>query len=235
MILNSSSMKDKWEVLLDNEHTREKTLEGTKEFYNVWAKEYDDTMYKWGMNTYINTSIILMGYAAWPLITGTNLRVLDLGCGTGLLGDAIRKFDITPFLCGYDSIKITGIDISTESLKIADKKSVYDELIFNDIHDALTNDLNDSSFDVICAITVLGYLDFQVFYEESRRVVKDSGIIIFTCKLNSPTIDFITRQYNMGYIRSLKLSQTSVYPNNPMYSGKYSYICVAQIHKANTC
>ena len=57
--------------------------------------------------------------------TNSNLlgSISDLGCGTGLLGEEIKKF------CGY----LEGVDISRKMLNEAEKKDVYDELIKQDI------------------------------------------------------------------------------------------------------
>ena len=225
--------KDKWKIALAEEQNCGKTRDAALKLYNEWGNEFDVTMREWGTNIYAETCSILMECIVWEQITGSHMRVLDLGCGSGLLAESIRKEEMSRIFCCVPSINIIGVDISTEMLKVAVQKSVYDECILNDIQSSLTA-FADASFDVICAIMVLGYVDFHKFYEESRRVTKDSGFIIFTCYENSPNLDFIAEEHELGNIRLIKVTEpASVYPNNPEYVKKLSCICAAQICKSS--
>ncbi|MBQ8481908.1 MAG: tetratricopeptide repeat protein [Alphaproteobacteria bacterium] len=72
-------------------------------------------------------------------------KILDLGCGTGLLGTKIKT----------DENKIIGIDISANMLKIAAEKNVYEQLENCNISEYLQNKHPD--FDCVIAADVFCY------------------------------------------------------------------------------
>ncbi|MBF0193601.1 MAG: tetratricopeptide repeat protein [Magnetococcales bacterium] len=72
--------------------------------------------------------------------------VLDIGCGTGLMGVEVR--DIAE--------KLIGIDLSENMISLAKKKSVYDDLYVDDIIDRMQS-LN-SNFELILASDVFVYI-----------------------------------------------------------------------------
>ena len=88
--------------------------ENSLEVYEDWATTYEKTM----VNEY--------GYIAPQIAVdvlekckvGKNHNILDLGCGTGLVGTEL-------FSRGYTVID--GVDISREMLKEARSKSIYRE------------------------------------------------------------------------------------------------------------
>jgi len=74
-------------------------------------------------------------------------RLLDLGCGTGLIGEAFKNSSAT----------IHGIDLSSSMIEIAHNKEIYDQLITGDIHAAL-GDLEKASYDLLIAADVFTYV-----------------------------------------------------------------------------
>jgi len=72
-------------------------------------------------------------------------RALDLGCGTGLMGERLR--DIAD--------RLEGRDISAAMLKKAEAKGVYDRLVKSDLQ---TLDLPEESADLITAADVFMYV-----------------------------------------------------------------------------
>ena len=72
-------------------------------------------------------------------------RIADLGCGSGLIGQAVKT----------DQNYLIGVDISSKMLQQAKAKQVYDELIKEDI---LTFLHRRFDFDWVLAIDVAGYL-----------------------------------------------------------------------------
>jgi predicted TPR repeat methyltransferase len=74
-------------------------------------------------------------------------RVLDLGCGTGLMGAAIRD------LAG----ELVGVDLSPAMVAAAQAKQLYDRLVVGDLLEFLAADAG--SFDLILAADVLVYMD----------------------------------------------------------------------------
>jgi predicted TPR repeat methyltransferase len=76
-------------------------------------------------------------------------KMLDLGCGTGLTGGALR--DIVEDL--------TGLDISENMVEIAHEKDLYDTLYVSEAADYL-EDNEDGPFDLVTATDMLPYLGF---------------------------------------------------------------------------
>ena len=77
-----------------------------------------------------------------------NSRILDVGCGTGLVGVELSKL-------GFK--KIDGWDVSWLSLQEAKRKGPYRSLLLMDLHDELL--LEDNSYDGIICVGVLTYLE----------------------------------------------------------------------------
>lgn len=95
---------------------------------------------------------------------------LDLGCGTGLAGVAFR-----------DAVtSLTGIDLSPQMLREAERKGVYDELIDGDLLSVLPR-LETPADLVICADTVvyLGRLD-QFFLAIAHVAAAGARILLTT-------------------------------------------------------
>lgn len=105
--------------LLRRAYTLDNPADGRR-LYRDWATSYDATMLD-GLG-YLSPRLVV-GLAAEmrSLITGP---VLDIGCGTGLLGDELARhcFDV------FD-----GIDLSPEMLAVARQRGVYRALIEADL------------------------------------------------------------------------------------------------------
>ena len=70
----------------------------------------------------------------------TNLNVIDLGCGSGVIGITLKK--------KIPSLSVTCLDISEESLKVAKKNAEKLEVEINFIKGDMLNNINDK-FDII--------------------------------------------------------------------------------------
>jgi predicted TPR repeat methyltransferase len=94
------------------------------------------------------------------------VRVLDLGCGTGLMGEVMRgKTD-----------ELVGVDLSPAMLAVAGRKRIYDRLVAGDLIAFL--EAEDRPFDLIVAADVLVYLDdlAPVLRLAARRLAASGGI-----------------------------------------------------------
>ena len=86
--------------------------------YNNFATKYDGMQEMTGFNDpyeIAKTTVEKLGQPGQPL-ADPMARLLDFGCGTGLMGAELKK-------AGYKSIY--GLDGSADMLAIADNKGVY--------------------------------------------------------------------------------------------------------------
>src|SRR6187549_2090952 len=80
--------------------------------YDEWAGSYDDDLVAW---SYQAPEVV----ATTVVTRQPNARsLLDIGCGTGLVGRALRTLGC--------AARITGLDISQTSLRVADQTGAYD-------------------------------------------------------------------------------------------------------------
>ena len=104
--------------------------------------------------------------------------ILDLGCGTGLVGVMVR--DITDFL--------RGVDISHNMLLQAVAKEIYNELDEADVTQSLTADTR--SYDGVVAGDVCGYVGkLDTFFAAVFARMAPGGLFVFSVERN-PTLDY---------------------------------------------
>ena len=97
-------------------------------------------------------------------------RLLDLGCGTGLTGGALR--DVVA--------DMTGIDLSENMVEIAHEKEVYETLFVAEVEDFL-EDNDEESFDIITATDVLPYLGaLEPLFFGAAENLTPGGLFIFS-------------------------------------------------------
>ena len=75
-------------------------------------------------------------------------RLLDLGCGTGLVGEALIKH--------YAIARKAGVDIAEKMIDVSREKGIYDDLIHGDAADVLA--ATTETFDLIAAIDLFIYV-----------------------------------------------------------------------------
>ena len=95
--------------------------------------------------------------------------IFDLGCGTGLLGQKIKKY------CS----RIEGIDLSKYMLEEAKKKQIYCKLYHSDIVDHLKE--NELDFNFYIATDVFMYIgDLSEIFRLIKLRNKRSGFLAFS-------------------------------------------------------
>lgn len=101
-------------------------------------------------------------------------RVLDLGCGTGLMGEVMRG----------RADELVGVDLSPAMLAAAERKRIYDRLVVGDLVSFLATE--DRPFDLIVAADVFVYLDdlAPVLRFAARRLAA-SGAIAFSAETHA--------------------------------------------------
>ncbi|MHA1907120.1 MAG: class I SAM-dependent DNA methyltransferase [Candidatus Thorarchaeota archaeon] len=136
--------------------------ERTPELFDQWADSYDDVLHAWsGEFPFLGYHIVLdrIAQLAKPR---SNMRILDVGIGTGNLA---RKFSEI----GCD---MWGIDYSTRMLEKAKDKVPKVHLVQMDIRDQWPSELI-RPFDRIVSAYVLHHFKLEEKQQISGRMVKD--------------------------------------------------------------
>ena len=100
-------------------------------------------------------------------------RVLDIGCGVGLSGAAMRAAGIGT------TGGIVGVDLSDESLDEAFACKAYQDTRLHNLEEPWP--FADASFDAVVAVGVTPYIsDFSHLYSEMCRVARQGALISWT-------------------------------------------------------
>jgi predicted TPR repeat methyltransferase len=95
-------------------------------------------------------------------------RVLDLGCGTGLVGEKIKHL----------ASHLTGVDVSPNMVQQAERKEIYNDLMIGDIADIFSS---QADMDIVVAGDVFTYIgDLSDTFQKTRNVLKPGGLFAFT-------------------------------------------------------
>ena len=112
--------------------------------------------------------------------TKAEWNIIDLGCGTGLCGPALRPF----------ARRLVGVDVSPKMIARGKQKGVYDELYVADLVYALAT-TRQTSVECLVAADVLGYLgDLSVVFEEGARVLNPGGFFVFSVEVKTGPGDY---------------------------------------------
>lgn len=134
-------------------------------YYDDMAARYDDTLAAWQYRSPEDACDLLAPYLA------DGARVLDVGCGTGLLGRALMQ---------RGALQVDGIDISTASLRHAEERGCYARLIRHDLQ-VLPLPVPDDGYDAAAAVGVMSYIaDAPALMRDLCRAVRRDGVITFT-------------------------------------------------------
>lgn len=103
----------------------------------------------------------------------TGLRVLDLGCGTGLFGERFRPL----------ADQLTGVDVSANMVAKTEERGDYDAVYVAELHDYLQT-VEPGSFDVIVAIDVFIYLgSLSSVVEGCAKALGKNGLFAFSAEI----------------------------------------------------
>ncbi|MFN4117196.1 tetratricopeptide repeat protein [Acidovorax sp.] len=98
------------------------------------------------------------------------INVLDLGCGTGLLGVCLGRLDGA----------LVGVDPSMKMIEQAARHNVYDRFHTVNLHDAL-RETPDALYQVIAALDVFIYAgDVSEAIPNAHRVLAPGGMMVFS-------------------------------------------------------
>lgn len=97
-------------------------------------------------------------------------KVLDLGCGTGLVAPVIAPF----------AKELVGVDLSSKMLERAGERNLYQRLEHSDLLSMMRNE-EAASYDVIIAADVFVYLGLlDEIVGEIKRLLRPDGIAAFS-------------------------------------------------------
>jgi len=102
---------------------------------------------------------------------------LDLGCGTGLMAEALRS-RVGAFV---------GVDLSQGMIDKARAKGLYQALLVGDLV-ATLRDMPAGRHDLVCAADVFCYLgDLSAAIKEAARVLRPGGLLAFSLERQLPS------------------------------------------------
>ncbi len=109
-------------------------------------------------------------------------NVVDLGCGTGLSGVAIKEL----------SECLTGIDASKKMLVLAERKNVYSNLLQGEICESIT--CSDKTFDLFFAVDVFVYIgNLIMVFDAVRKQARKNALFVFSTESHSGNDDFVLK------------------------------------------
>lgn len=138
----------------------------TKPLYDEWSHTYDADL----IDNLGYTGHVIAADALKDLVRDKAAKIIDIGCGTGLVGQELQDG-------GYGHID--GLDISAAMLAEAKAKNIYRNLFEGDMQ-KLTS-LEEAAYDaVICAGSFApGHLGPESYPEFIRLARPGSPIVIF--------------------------------------------------------
>ncbi len=126
--------------------------------YNAWSKNYD---------TVENKTRDLEAKALRESISGSNLDILEIGCGTG---------KNTSFL-QTKAKRLVGADFSTEMLAKAGEKITAENVEFRHLDLREKWDFAEDSFDLItCSLALEHIEDVDFVFGQARKVLREGGL-----------------------------------------------------------
>ena len=149
-----------------------KSQDQTNSFYKKWSSTYDSELFE---NGYITPKRCADALALLKI--NRNDPIIDIGCGTGLSGAALRDKGFT---------NIDGSDFSNEMLEIAKAKKLYHNLTLSTVEKPLNFDADKYSH--VAAVGVFSPLHASPeMIEKMLKVAKVGCHFVFS--LNDHTLE----------------------------------------------
>jgi predicted TPR repeat methyltransferase len=162
------------------------------DLYDRYADQYDRHVA--GALKYRTPELLFDAIAR--CVSTSSPDILDLGCGTGLLGARLRARART----------LTGVDISANMLEMAQRRRIYDELICDDLVDFLR--ARSDEFDIAVAADVFVYIgDLSEVFQAVRSRLRPGGFFCFSVEAGGEE-DFalgtnLRYAHSAAYVRKL--------------------------------
>ena len=194
-----------------------KTSEELLKYYQDWTdnNQYNKDMVDWNYTAPKETVSILKKH-----VFNKNSKILDAGCGTGLVGIELKKY-------GYSNIE--GVDFSQNMLDLV-PQNIYKKIEKIDLNKALK--FKDNIYDAIMCVGTFtyGHVKPQAL-DELIRITKNKGFICFTIN------EGIYEEY--GFDNKIKeLSNNKSWDVKEFFKSDYiitkdvdAWLCLAEIIK----
>ena len=158
--MNKSNIDNK--IPIYQLESKEKVLD----YYIKWTQnnQYNEDMLDWNYSGPKNATEMFNKY-----INDKSIFIMDAGCGTGLVGEELKKI-------GFKNI--VGVDFSQEMLDLV-PKDLYQKLELADLNKSLK--YQNNIFDAIICVGTFTYGHVKAHsLDEMLRVIKKDGLICFT-------------------------------------------------------
>ncbi|KAI0115575.1 S-adenosyl-L-methionine-dependent methyltransferase [Nemania sp. FL0031] len=160
---------------MDQYLQRAYTLAGSSEaqtLYDEWASVYDTDNNGIGYASPRRCVEAVISNIS-PRTSSNKLKILDAGCGTGLVGERLAQ----SLLAGQ--FVVDGVDLSAGMLAVARAKGVYRDLDTANLNERIEKP--DGSYDIVMCVGTLtkGHVGPKVLVELARLTAK-SGLIAAT-------------------------------------------------------
>ncbi|RYP20941.1 hypothetical protein DL765_002478 [Monosporascus sp. GIB2] len=142
--------------------------EECRALYAQWAPTYNTDLADASEN-YV--APVLAAQVALKFDSHARGTILDAGCGTGLVGEAMARGGATT---------IDGLDLSPAMLGVAEQTGVYRSLDLGDLTQKV--DKPDETYDIITCVGIFthGHVGPSPALREFARLVKKNGIVVAT-------------------------------------------------------
>ena len=132
-----------------------------QEAYNAWSETYDSVE---------NKTRDLEARSLREMVSGENLDILEIGCGTGKNTEFLQT----------KAKKLIGADFSAEMLERAEAKITAENVEFRQLDLRETWDFADDSFDLItCSLALEHIENLDFVFSEANRVLRENGRFYF--------------------------------------------------------
>ena len=186
-------------------------------YYQVWTKKnkYNQDMIDLNYVAPQEVVLVLKKYAL-----NNKCKILDAGCGTGLVGLELKK-------CGYTNID--GVDFSQSMLDLV-PKDIYKKIDKVDLNKPLKFKIN--TYDAVVCVGTFTYGHVKAHaLEELIRITKNGGFICFTIN------EGIYKKY--GFDKKIKkLTNNKSWIVKEFFKSDYiinkdvnAWLCLAEINK----
>ena len=147
---------------------RAKSIAENAHVYNNWASTFEQEM---GAMGYVNPALTPAIVERWA--PSKDVKILDIGCATGLVGGYLHFLGFT---------NLHAVDHSSEMVEFAKQKNVYQAVKNESLTPNKQLSYTDNEFDITIPMGIFTVSHAPVEgVEEVLRITKSGGFIVFSC------------------------------------------------------